>query len=72
MKIKTKLIHIFLSCLFLLMAGSPVFAQDKIENLKDDIYIMETILDHFTKKNIIAIGKKNFPNAKIYKAKLRN
>ena len=24
------------------------------------------------KKNIIAIGKKNFPNAKIYKAKLRN
>ncbi len=45
MKIKTKLIHIFLSCLFLLMAGSPILAQEKIEMLKDDIYIMETILD---------------------------
>ncbi len=45
MKIKTKLIHIFLSCLFLWLAGSPILAQEKIEMLKDDIYIMETILD---------------------------
>ena len=59
MKIKTKLIRIFLSCLFLWMAGSPILAQDKIEDLKDDIYIMETILDKLLQasRNYLFNGK---------------